>query len=344
MDTAVESKLIIITNLVSAVIVCRKVLLILLLFVMAPNTATCPVCKKNITKSHYSVRCNSCREYFHPECVNMQESELRMNKSLVYLCMDCSNAQQDVSKEYIDRCFKKLDDSIERKLQQHKNDFGDYLKTLEQKMDTLLKEFKLEIANEIKDLKEDLSSCHRKISNVKQVVEMKCEHLEKQNRILQRRLNRSNIVINGLPRGIQNIRVPIENIVRHCKISINHVDIQHCCYFAGGKSILVKFNSVQTRDALMASYHKSEPILLCDVYDVEARSRVYLNDHLTPDAAMLAHNCRKLRERKIIHKYKLINGDISKAIITTVAGVEKTIDSFECENMLKNSNLSNCPV
>lgn len=49
----------------------------------------CPVCKTKVIKSHYSLLCGGCSNYFHPHCVNIQESVLRLNKSFKYVCKQC---------------------------------------------------------------------------------------------------------------------------------------------------------------------------------------------------------------------------------------------------------------
>lgn len=51
-------------------------------------------------------------------------------------------------------------------------------------------------------------------------------------------------ILNGHSSGLHNISDFLIKIAAICNVDINQIDTQHCCNFAGGKSILVKFNSV----------------------------------------------------------------------------------------------------
>lgn len=124
------------------------------------------------------------------------------------------------------------------------------------------------------------------------------------------------------------------NIAEICKIAIGPGDVQHCCYIYGGKMVLVKFNSVHTRDLIMANYFRARNIMLKDVMDTDIQSRIYLKDHLTPCAAYLVNICRKLRDRKNIQKYVLINGDVPRVRVTIMNGTDVVQSLEQCESML----------
>lgn len=108
-------------------------------------------------------------------------------------------------------------------------------------------------------------------------------------------------------------------------------DMQHCCYISGGKSVLVKFNSVQTRDNFMFNYVKKGRIFLKDIMtDCLVNSRVYINDHLTQPASRLVYTCRNLLRKKVIKKFKLINGDEPEVNVVFPDVGETTLDYDHC--------------
>lgn len=154
--------------------------------------------------------------------------------------------------------------------------------------------------------------------------------------VTRRRLNRADIIINGLPAGIKVLRDPIIKIAAICNVMLSPSpsENQHCCYLSNGKAVLVKFNSVHLRDTIMINYHRKDQILLSDVVPEEVASRVFLNDNFNDAAGKLLFVCRKLREQKKILRYKLYSADRPKAIITFLNESVKLLDLQQCADML----------
>lgn len=413
----------------------------------------CPVCKTKVTKSHYSLLCGGCSNYFHPHCVNIQESVLRLNKTFKYVCkqcegkggsvrqrnresnsagnlsnlndgqskgtdyqkddsvcrrsngsgsdvitrMDCSKAVNDASARNnidnngnnmtvtnsadagrsgdsggdaggcgsVDRCdvtaggsginnsgipmnnanddcFGNLSVNLKNQLREQQKELNDQIakctESFEAKIDQLVNQLRTEFLGYIQEVRAEIKNCHDEVAKVANDVQDQLKEMERRNQILQRRLYRNDFVINGLPRGIRDIMLPVLKIASLCNVQLNSSDIQHCCYFSGGKSILVKLNSTRLRDQIMANYHRRPPIRLGDVEDNDVRSRIFLNDHLTPDASKLVYMLRKLRERNIIAKYNFINGDIPRASLTFTDGFVKTVYRQDCELLLQRSS------
>ncbi|KNC20782.1 hypothetical protein FF38_00079 [Lucilia cuprina] len=114
-----------------------------------------------------------------------------------------------------------------------------------------------------------------------------------------------------------------------CNKSIRRVetstDDHQAIYINKKKYILVKFNSTLIRDNIMDEYFKTiktQPLMASDfVTDQKIPSsllkkRVFLNEHYSPMAGKLNALCLKLRQNKIISKYKLINAEKPFAILT----------------------------
>ncbi|KNC28047.1 hypothetical protein FF38_06830 [Lucilia cuprina] len=146
--------------------------------------------------------------------------------------------------------------------------------------------------------------------------------------------NRADIVINDLPAGMEDLVAVGVKIGSIHDVQISENDINHVCYFNNRKAILIKFNRVSLRDKIMKQYLSSRSLTVRDVIGGDIASRVYLNDHYSP-AAKLNAICRKLLNRKIISKYKILNNDRVKAKITMSGGDEiDEIRSILCNSIL----------
>lgn len=312
---------------------------------MAPMSFKCGICNQNCSKTQYSVQCCKCTMYFHAiKCLGISQTDLK-KKTVVFTCPRCSilDTNKDTNEDHNNNVSSDADvvldfsgfaDSIKTYIQVQQKELDEQLHKcyalFEESIDKWVAKLRSEFMTHINALKSDIKVGRDIITKVNSDVNKKLDNTESQNNTLRRRLNRADIVINGLPRGIVDLSVPIIKIGSLCGYSLNCSDLQHCCYFAGGKSVLVKFNSVRTRDLIMASYHRRSGILLSDVINSEGTSRIFLNDHLTPNASKLVYECRMMKKVKKIVKYTLINGDTPKAKITFPDGANKILNLDEC--------------
>lgn len=58
--------------------------------------------------------------------------------------------------------------------------------------------------------------------------------------------------------------------------------------------------------------------------------RIYLNDHLTEKGGKLSRLCRKLREKKVIEKFRILNSDLPRVKIHFKDTSEKIFEYEEC--------------
>lgn len=318
---------------------------------MAPQNEVhkCPTCKKNVTKTQKSVGCACCGLYFHLTCGKVTSDEFNFmakHKVVKFVCSNCPNLLQpsDIQEE-LRKGFSALTTSLEKefelKLQESKRELQDKLdaavNAIKLQIDDLAKNF-FDNKSQIKDIKSEIDNCCNVVKHIDVVTGGKINSLEIQSNIDQRRLNRSNIIIRGLPKSIANLREPIIKIGNKCNVDISNADIHHCTYFRGDKAVLVKFNSVQVRDQIMINYHKNIAIALKDIIGGNIESRIYLNDHLTPAAKKLVDVCKQLKLNQNIKKYTHLNYDIPKARIEMVDGTVSVFNYDQCLNMFNESS------
>ncbi|XP_061390345.1 uncharacterized protein LOC133325636 [Musca vetustissima] len=187
--------------------------------------------------------------------------------------------------------FKAFASAFESEFDSFKSDIRNYVQEMEKRVCDTMSSLEREFNSRVKKVEEDILSCLAVTKQLETTFKNNVSELQTHNDILQRRLNRADIVINGLPDGIRDLRQPITKIFAFCNVTVSSADIQHICYMSKGKSVLVKLNSVYLRDTIMANYHKSNQILLNDIVGGDVNSRVYLNDHLTQTSSKLLYLC-----------------------------------------------------
>jgi len=187
-----------------------------------------------------------------------------------------------------------------------------------------------EAANRVDSALIDVETVSDSLDAVNESLCAKISSVEIQNNAVQRRMNRSDIIISGLPAGLQNLAEPVIAIAKHFGVVVVKADILHCCLVHRKTAVLVKFNSIELRDKIMSEYISTCSLTLKDAIGGEIESRVYLNDHLTPIANKLNATCRKLLQSKKIKKFQLINADVPKAKITKLDNNVEVLSISEC--------------
>lgn len=167
--------------------------------------------------------------------------------------------------------------------------------------------------------------------------------LENKNEVMQRRFNRADIIINGLPRTQIQLREVIFKICKVLNVSIVDHDLCVCTFINNRKSVLVKFNSVIKRDLVLRSYFKKRSLRLSEIMDNDIQSSVFLNDHLTEKGSKLFNLCRKLRKEDTIAKFRMLYSDIPRVKIHFKNNTEKIFELEECFLYFSKRNVSNEP-
>lgn len=300
----------------------------------------CPKCNSNVTKTQHSVGCKDCGAFYHCDCSGVSGEKLESIRKKITK-FTCGNCKQDSEPNTNADIIKRIDEiktSIENKMESNKGDLERRMDcgfhNLETKVVQLIDNLRSEVNTEISNVKSDVAHCYSIVKEADKANDAKFNHLQYKNNILERRLNRSDIVISGLSCSIESIRENVIKIAKFVGVDINNADINHCCYLNQRKNFVIKFNSVQLRDTIMQKYYKTQPLLLNKVIGGTVESRIYLNDNLSPASSKLNFLCRKLLTAKKIKKFYLINMDRPKAKIIMLNGKSVFLDSQQCANLL----------
>lgn len=305
---------------------------------MAPTkeTTQCNSCNKNITKTQSSLQCSACLHWFHLICSGVSEKAfgaLSDASGIYFKCNGCNispEATDDTAVPDMGNDLRSLHSKMDRllnKMEEDKNEF-------KAKLDSAIKDIKGELSSTVTELKNDISCCNTTIKDVESALSTKCSQLETENNGLHRKLNRADIVINGLPAGSDNLLDYVTSIAKFYSIAISKGDIFNVFYINQGRSLIVKFNSVLIRDSIMKEYFKKKDLTLKDVTGRESSSRVYLNDHMTPATGKLNALCKRLLKEKKISKFWLIHSDKPMVRLTCLDGSVVTYDYKECFKLI----------
>ena len=202
---------------------------------------------------------------------------------------------------------------------------------MEQQLSKLPGEISDSINIKLDMIKGEITACTSKINKVEQITISKCAQLVVENNSLRRQMNRTDIIISGIPSSTFDVYPVINKMFKVYNINLDPHDVNACFWINSKKAVLVKLNSLRKRDEFMKSYHLAHNLTLSQILETDIQSRVFVNDHLTPLASKLQFIGRKLLKSGKIKSFKLINTDAPKLKATLQDGMEKFFDNQQAE-------------
>lgn len=303
---------------------------------MAPSKKVhkCGVCTSNIGSGICSIQCDVCSLWVHGSCAGISDADLDKfsDASVSFICSSCKSNMRSTGHS-----------SVHDEVSNLNTKFDNLNATLKQAFTDAVADLKGELSACVTALKADIINCSKLVTQVESSLSAKVAGLEAENNALYKKFNRADIVVGGLPNGLQNIPNAIIQLGSFYKTPVTLQDINYACYINNGKAILVKFNSVFLRDAIMKEYFslmKTQPLLASNlVVDpmipaAALTGRVFLNDHFSPAAGKLNAQCRKLLQNKIISKFRVINAAKPVAKLTMPDGEIVESDAMGCAELL----------
>uniref|UniRef100_A0A1I8NK19 Uncharacterized protein n=1 Tax=Musca domestica TaxID=7370 RepID=A0A1I8NK19_MUSDO len=136
---------------------------------------------------------------------------------------------------------------------------------------TALDDIKNEMSSCFTEIRSDIKTCNDRINHVESNASSKLSDLQAEINLLHRRLNRADMLIGGLPAGIEDLLAPVLSLGTFFKVPISSSDISHVSYISKKAQILVKFNNVHARDCIMKEYFKTRSLKACDIMDGACR-------------------------------------------------------------------------
>lgn len=291
-----------------------------------PNqkTDSCGICKAEIERSQLSVQCTACSVLVHSVCSGLRNKAY----AAYYNCPSCAGVAADGVATRAD--FAKLNEKLDNYFKKSESDCAD----LKKSFDAAVADFNIKLSCGLEGVRKEINDCRNLVEYVDASAVKRNVETEAEINMLHRRLNRGDIVVSGLPTAITDLKTTIVSLCKFYDVEITTASLNHVCYISGRKLILAKFNEVSVRDKVMSKYFKTRNLKLCDVIGGDIQSRVFLNDHMTPYAGKLNVICRKLLQRKAITKYKIMNTDQVKVMLTLADGKQEMYDMNKCAALL----------
>lgn len=219
----------------------------------------CKSCEESITKTRSSILCKACKCWFHMSCAGIDEQYLgvlRSVKAFAYICASCEpNLSENCSTSGVIDKINSLNEKLDRFV----------LESQQSALKTVLEDIKNEVSSCVSEMRSDIQKCAENVQRVERSAATKFVALENEDNILHKRLNRSDILIGGLPEGLEDLEAPVIAIGSFFKVEITSLDINQVCYINRKKQVLVKFNKVSKRDCLMREYFKTRNLKVSDV-------------------------------------------------------------------------------
>ncbi|KAI8115876.1 hypothetical protein FF38_11948 [Lucilia cuprina] len=242
--------------------------------------------------------------------------------------------------------IEEINENIDKKLEAHCKSTEDRIyqaaKDLEIKFGELVSKIKEDFVAEMNKVKSDINHCYEFVKQIDKSSTSRFMELEKSQNLLMKRFNRPDIIVSGLPAASPNLKIMILSLAKVYAIPFSENDIQYTP-IKNNSEVLIKFNSISTRDSLMKKYYSTRNLMLKDLLQqgeneegADLEERVYLNDHLTLMANKLCYLCRRLKRNKQISGFRFRNGDVLRAVIKTNDGSEETLDIFNITEKFQN--------
>lgn len=299
----------------------------------------CGSCDENIGRKA-CLQCKECKLWYHSSCVGVSDKELTFLKNSKFFSYTCAKCDEKAGPDGDDGDAAGGEDKLDRFMAMMRDEIGSIKKSLAESV----VENKACIENCLKEIKDDILNCKKSIKMIDTLTSAKISSLQDENHILHRRLNRADIVIRGLPDGLDDLVSIVVALGAFYNIPVAGHDVCHVCYISKKRMILAKFNNLFVRDNIMKAYFKTRTLSRRDIIgnvlaDDESATtanetagdrrrvgdRVFLNDHYSPAATRLNLACRGLLKDGIILRYKLFNADKLSAKLFLADGKESTV-------------------
>lgn len=272
------------------------------------NRKKCKHCKKNVASS---LDCVICASSYHPSCAfqakvansdsvvicctSPEESEVKNKKSILKQDMDekkIKNMVKDLFNEYLSP-FKKIIQS----------DIGDLKKSVQYMSDSF-DDQKVEIKNllsEIKQLKDE----NTKLSQRVQILEDKINQQEQKEK-------ENNIVVTGIPKQDQDLKVTVCKIVETMKVQISENEIQEVYQInkREGGPIVLKLTNRDAKQKIINRVKQLKGIRVQECGLDGGNKSIYFNDDLTRQNQLLFKKTREIRREKGFRAAYVTNGKI----------------------------------
>ncbi|KNC30943.1 hypothetical protein FF38_04465 [Lucilia cuprina] len=152
-------------------------------------------------------------------------------------------------------------------LKSHADDMKRQQTEVNVKFDAVVTEIRKELAFNLKEIKDEVNNCNSLVKSNDIATKKRLHELEMLNHMIQHRLNRSDIIITGLSKDIDNLTDMIISLGSHLNVHISYKDIDNItqCTQVFDISPIFTTNDVSlqlsTLDSLINTLHDTVPVI-----------------------------------------------------------------------------------
>lgn len=220
------------------------------------------------------------------------------------------------------------------------NSITEKLSSLELKINELPSTIGQDFSVQLNAVKVDLQASLASNEKFKSEVSQKIDMIVAENNNIRKQFNRGDILVGGLPASLttESLYTTAVSIAKTCGVSITLDDLNFCAWIKKKSAVLIKFNNIWKRDAVLNKYRETYSLTLNQISDSDIESRVYLSDHHTPLEAKLQYLCRIKKKQGEIKKFRIINRGMPIAMIVTTDGIEVKATLMDLEQNVFTGN------
>lgn len=258
-------------------------------------TLTCGICSAACKRTE-SIICTVCNASLHYNCFiketpgmaqSVKDSLSKTKTGFIYGCKQCMTTSSMSA-------FNNKFDALDKQLQDLTN---------------VIKE---SVTSQLSEIKTDLAKSLTRSKNFEEYTDSKLANLERENNNIRKQLNRSDIIVTGIPADdpkTANLYDVAISLGKACDVNISEYDVNFCTWIKKKSAVLIKFNSVFKRDNIMKNYRANYSLTLNQVIETDIESRIFLNDHYTPIISKLHYICRQKVKSGEVKSYRIYNSD-----------------------------------
>lgn len=297
----------------------------------------CKKCFESIKTDEF-IKCSLCQYTYHHSCGGLTDAEFKkilpMNKAK-WKCVSCKNSSKNSNVKISPPAGKSDNTSPTHGETMVNFDLNSLLSHIDMKFNSLssaIDSFKSDVSDKLNNLTATIKTWDNKINTMESSISSLSDEIIRVNGVnkslkieldeLKKSVNdisdkflkneqwvrRSNIQINGMPqKENENLIEVIKNLADKSGFRLNpETDIDFVTRVAikndkenkTPKPIIVKMHSRYKKDDFITSLRKLKNLNACDFGFTSMRTRIYVNDHLSPRNKMLLRQAKQKAKEK----------------------------------------------
>lgn len=293
-----------------------------------PGKVPCKFCTKNIPKSVYKLLCLGCKGWFHPQCAEVNEVDVKflLENKKTWICEDCKKKevmstsgprpsffkaghsnQETLNSVSFDPIGKNGQDNNHQTEIAHLKNLLLELRSSNQSLKEELQEIKQSLTF-LSDMYDEESSKNKIIADMMQEIKRENNELKKEIHVLKTYINKEetnkvikNLVITGIMNNnkdnITSIKEKVNTVLKYIEPTLQEKSIKNIAVQNTKKNrpiVIIELDSIERKNSLLKK-RKERGNILAEHCNIETTSKnIYINEQMTPLSYGLFMDAKRL--------------------------------------------------